>query len=291
MKRNKLGPSELILNNDGSIYHLHLLPEHVSDTIITVGDPERVREVSDHFDSVELRISHREFVTHTGFYKGRRLTVVSTGIGTDNIDIVFNELDALVNIDLKHREILDTHTSLVFIRIGTSGALQRDIPLGTFLLSESAFGYDDLLSFYGGPVSSQTECEKLRDYLEVLPMPYRAQADSNLSEVFGKELFHRGHTLTMPGFYAPQGRALRISNPTAEAFPRFADFRLDNGDRLTNLEMETSGIYGLSEVLGHHAVSISALLANRMTGEFHPEPAKVIRDLIANTLDVIVSSR
>ncbi|NVK26462.1 MAG: nucleoside phosphorylase [Flavobacteriia bacterium] len=287
MKRNELGPSELILNPDGSVYHLHLLPEDIAPFIITVGDPDRVAQVSDHFDSIEIKRQHREFVTHTGYFKGKRITVISTGIGTDNVDIVLNELDALVNIDLKTRLVKDKHTSLTFVRLGTSGALQKDIPLGTWLLSKSAFGYDDLLHFYGGLKNDQSECELLQQYLEGLPLPYRALYSERAASHFPEDKYKRGHTLTMPGFYAPQGRALRISNPTATRFSRFADFIFQDGDRLTNLEMETAGLYGLSQILGHDAISISALLANRMNGEFHPDPSGVVNEMIEDALNII----
>lgn len=280
-----LGPSELILNSDGSVYHLNLLPEDISTTIITVGDPHRVGEVSKHFDTIELVRENREFVTHTGMYKGKRLTVVSTGIGTDNVDIVLNELDALVNIDLPSRTPKSELTSLNFVRIGTSGALQSDIPLGTWLLSDSAFGYDDLLHFYSGLKTSQAEAESLQNFIGKLPLPYRSSASSSLADIFPLEEYKRGHTLTMPGFYAPQGRALRIENPTASVFHKFAEFSMKNGERLTNLEMETAGLYGLSEVLGHRAVSISVLLANRMNGEFHDDPKGAMERLILHTLN------
>ncbi|WP_308419977.1 nucleoside phosphorylase [Phaeocystidibacter marisrubri] len=289
MKRNMLGPSELILNSDGSVYHLNLLPEDISTTIITVGDPHRVGEVSKHFDAIELVRENREFVTHTGTYKGKRITVISTGIGTDNVDIVLNELDALVNIDLNARMPKSELTSLDFVRIGTSGALQSDIPLGTWLLSSSAFGYDDLLHFYSELNTSQEAAEDLQKYIGRLPLPYRAAASTSLSEVFPETDYKRGHTLTMPGFYAPQGRALRIGNPTADIFHKFAEFELEDGSRLTNLEMETAGLYGLAELLGHRAVSISVLLANRMNGEFHDDPKGAMENLILHTLNCLVS--
>lgn len=288
VKRNMLGPSELITNSDGSIYHLHLREEDISDVIITVGDPHRVAEVTTHFERVELTREHREFVTHTGYYKGKRLTVVSTGIGTDNVDIVLNELDALVNIDLDKREVKAEHTALKFIRIGTSGALQSDIPLGTWLLSDSAFGYDDLLHFYGGLETNQSEANRLHQHMNSLPLPYRASGTKELSSWFPTSEYMRGHTLTMPGFYAPQGRGLRIPNRTSEIFHHFPEFRLENGERLTNLEMETAGLYGLAEILGHSAASISVLLANRMNGEFHPDPKEAMEQLILKTLDHIV---
>lgn len=287
MKRNVLGPSELILNPDGSVYHLHLQPEDIATTIITVGDPERVQSVSKHFDDIEVVVAHREFVTHTGTYKGKRLTVISTGIGTDNVDIVLHELDALVNIDLQSRTVKPNLTSLQFIRLGTSGALQSDIELGTWLVSKSALGYDDLLHFYGGLSTPQTESSRLQEHLNGLPLPYHTKGSSRLIKAFSGDSYKLGHTLTMPGFYAPQGRALRLPNPTADRFERFTSFRMENGDALTNLEMETAGIYGLCEVLGHEAVSISALLANRMNGEFHPDPQEVVNEMIQSSLDII----
>lgn len=287
MKQQQLPPSELILNEDQSIYHLHLHPHEVADTIITVGDPERVRMVTAHFDHIEVEKSHREFATQTGTYRNKRITVISTGIGTDNVDIVLNELDALVNIDLGTRMVKNEQTSLNFIRLGTSGALQSHIDLGTWLISDSAFGYDGLLPFYGHLKSDQSECDRLQHHLNGLPLPYRASASKELIAHFDDRVYEHGHTLTMAGFYAPQGRAIRIANPTAERFEHFADFKMKNGDILTNLEMETAGIYGLAEVLGHRAISISALLANRMNGEFHPEPGRVVEDMVAHSLEVI----
>lgn len=271
------------------MYHLHLLPEDIAPTIITVGDPDRVSEVSKHFDKIELKKGHREFVTHTGVYQETRLTVISTGIGTDNVDIVLHELDALVNIDLKSRVVKDHQTALRFIRLGTSGALQSDIDLGTWLISSSAFGYDDLLHFYGGTSTDQAEAKRLQNHLEGLPLPYHTLASNSLLQTFSKSEYKFGHTLTMPGFYAPQGRALRLKNPTSERFHKFADFNLKDGSRLTNLEMETAGIYGLSDILGHDALSISALLANRMNGEFHPNPQKVVDEMIEHSLQIIAS--
>lgn len=288
MKRNLIGPSELILNSDGSIYHLHLLPHQVAPTIITVGDPDRVSEVSSYFDEIEHRVQFREFVTHTGIYKGKQLTVVSTGIGTDNVDIVLNELDALFNIDLNSREVKEEFTALQFIRIGTSGALQPDIPLGTQLISSSAFGFDGLLKFYEGLETNQDEANRLKQHMLHLPLPYQSYGSSRLMDAFSSGNFSSGHTLTMPGFYAPQGRALRLGNPTERVFSKFADFQLLNGERLTNLEMETAGLYGLSEVLGHDAISLSVLLANRMNGEFHSKPQEAIVGLIEEALDIIV---
>lgn len=287
MKRNELGPSELILNPDGSVYHLHLLPEEISNVIITVGDPDRVSAVTKHFDNVELSKQHREFVTQTGTFKGKRLTVISTGIGTDNVDIVLHELDALVNIDLKNRRVKEEHTALKFIRLGTSGALQSDIELGTWLVSTAAFGYDDLLHFYGGTRDSQEDARRLQEHLDGLPLPYYTTASPTLLGKFSSEKYVYGNTLTMPGFYAPQGRALRLSNPTSERFHRFANFTLKDGSLLTNLEMETAGIYGLSDILGHDAISISALLANRMNGAFHPNPQSVVDEMIEHSLEIV----
>lgn len=288
MNYSTLPHSELILNDDGSIYHLHLLPQDIAHDIITVGDPERVKMIARHLDSVELTKSHREFTTCTGLRKGKRITIISTGIGTDNIDIVINELDALVNIDLNTRIIKEEHKSLRFFRIGTSGALQSTIPLGTWLVSKSAFGYDGLMPFYGNLVSPQTEAIRLQKHLDGLPLPYHVKASNSLLNLFDSQSYKMGHTLTMAGFYAPQGRALRIPNPTAEKFAHFASFSLPNEEQITNLEMETAGIYGLAEILGHEAVSISALLANRMNGDFHPNPKAVMEDMIEHTLQIIL---
>lgn len=285
-----LKSSEFIQNADGSVYHLRLLPEQLAETVITVGDPERVAAVTKYFDNIEVMVHKREFHTHTGYYKGKRLSVVSTGIGTDNIDIVINELDALVNIDFHTREIKEKLTSLDIIRIGTSGAIQPEIPIDSFLVSEAGIGFDAMLHFY--------ESEKVQDmeFAEALithldqpnknVVPYVVFGDNSLATKF-KESYHRGITITNCGFYGPQGRVLRL--PVKDTL---LNYKLETfsyaGKKITNMEMETSGIYGLSRLLGHKAVSLNAIIANRATGEFSINPAATVDKLIQSALDRIV---
>lgn len=283
--------SELILNNDGSIYHLNLLPDHISDTIITVGDPERVPMVSRHFDSIETQIRKREFVTHVGYYKGKRLTVISTGMGTDNIDILLNELDALVNIDFVGREPCphDERIQLRIVRIGTSGALQADIPVGAHLVTEHAVGLDSLMQFYP-LVETGLEVEVATGIQQALQLPYRpycVRGSDLLREQLGKDMVV-GNTLTCPGFYGPQGRVLRLDLRQPDLMQQFQDFRHQSAEgelRLTNFEMETAGYYALGRLLGHEVVSLNAIVANRATGEFAINSEDVINDLIVKTLD------
>ena len=283
-----LGESELILNPDGSIYHLNLLPSDISDTIITVGDPERVQSVSKYFDSIEVKKERREFHTHTGSYKGKRLTVLSTGIGTDNIDIVFNELDALANIDFKTRKVKECKTQLNFIRIGTSGAIQPDIPVDSFLLSSIAIGLEGLLHFYESEGIRNLNLEKkLVSSLKWEGFgihPYAVNCNEELAHKMVSPQMQLGITATNSGFYGPQGRTLRIT-------PRLKDFTKElssfsfNDSPITNLEMETAGIYGLAKLHGHRAISLNAILANRITGEFSSNGFKTVDKLIRYTLD------
>lgn len=280
-----IAESELILNPDGSVYHLNLLPEYISNTIITVGDPERVAKVSQYFDSVDVKIAKREFITHTGYYKGKRLTVISTGMGTDNIDILMNELDALVNIDLVTREIKPDPVSLNIIRIGTSGALQASIPLGSHLVSEYAVGLDTLMQFY--PLV-QTGYENiiscaLQENLQLGFQPYCVRGSDILREQLAGD-FIPGNTLTCPGFYAPQGRVLRLDLKDAELVNNFSTFNAEDFV-LTNFEMETAGYYALGRMLGHEVVSLNTIVANRITRQFDPNANQAIEDLIIKTLD------
>jgi uridine phosphorylase len=282
--------SELILNPDGSIYHLNLLPDHISDTILTVGDPSRVAQVSRHFDSVETEIEHREFVTHVGYYKGKRLTVMSTGMGTDNIDIVMNELDALVNIDFMSRTIrpAEERISLRIIRIGTSGSLQPDIPVGSMLATEHAVGLDSLMQFYP-LVETGLETEiatKLQQSLEIPFAPYVVRGSDLLREQVGQGMLV-GNTLTCPGFYGPQGRVLRLDLRQADYISRLQSFQHTSAEgkfRLTNFEMETAGYYSLGRMLGHEVLSLNAILANRATGEFAENPGALVDDMIERAL-------
>ncbi|OON70140.1 nucleoside phosphorylase [Hymenobacter sp. CRA2] len=285
--------SELILNRDGSIYHLNLLPDHISDTIITVGDPDRVGLVSQHFDSIETEVSKREFVTHVGYYRGKRLTVISTGIGTDNIDIVLNELDALVNIDFVTRQPrpLEERIALRIIRVGTSGCLQPDIPVGSHLVTEHAIGLESLMQFYplvetGAEVEFATAVQQAvgLDY-----RPYCVLGSDLLREQLGAGMF-TGNTVTCPGFYGPQGRSLRLELRYPDLLERLRHVQYSNAEgtfRLTNFEMETAGYYALGRMLGHEVVSLNAIVANRATGEFAENSDQTVNDLIAKTLSRI----
>ncbi|MEW7291798.1 nucleoside phosphorylase [Aquimarina sp. 2304DJ70-9] len=284
--------SELILNEDGSIYHLNIKPEHLAQTIITVGDPDRVEQVTQYFDHIECKIKKREFHTQTGTYKNHRITVISTGIGTDNIDIVFNELDALANIDLVNREVKKDHTSLQIIRIGTSGAIQADIPIDSFVISEMAIGFDSLLHFYDSKNVQLQEVSnallKHLDWDENKSVPYVVASDQKLSNHMQSKITRKGVTVTNVGFYGPQGRVLRLPLQDKELNKKMASFEYNN-KRITNLEMETAAIYGLAKLLGHEAISMNAIIANRATGEFSQNPKKVVDRLIQYTLDKIVS--
>ena len=283
----KISTTDLILNKDGSVYHLNLLPEDLAGDIITVGDPDRVGEVSKHFDKVELRKGKREFITHTGYIGSKRISVISTGIGTDNIDIVLNELDALVNIDLDRRVYLDKLKSLNIIRIGTSGAMQTDIPIDSILVSEYAVGLDALMAFYTYEASRE-EKVILRAIVSQAPAfkplkPYVCAASKLLLRKIGKDL-PRGITVTAPGFYAPQGRELRFNKRIPNFIKQLSSISKDNW-RLTNLEMETSGIYGLANILGHQAISVNAILASRVKYEFSKNPGKTIDKTIKLVLE------
>ncbi|GGG45639.1 phosphorylase [Croceivirga lutea] len=282
--------SELILNADGSIYHLNLLPGDCSETIITVGDQERVGQISKHFDSIELKKGKREFSTHTGWYKGHRISVISTGIGTDNIDIVFNELDALFNIDFTTRKPKSTKTKLKFIRIGTSGAFQKDIAIDSYLLTKKAIGIDALLHFYE---TKDLENKRFKNALHQhlnwakhTINPYVFDGSNTLSSLFKNTLFKEGCTVTSPGFYGPQGRILQLQPKLKDFFETLSTFEFE-GERLTNLEMETAGIYGLAKLLGHEAISLNAILANRANGTFSKTPQETVEKLIVLTLDVL----
>lgn len=277
--------SELILNADGSIYHLHLQPEQIAETVITVGDPDRVQHVSRYFDRITDRVQHREFVTHTGELGGKRISVVATGIGTDNIDIVFNELDALVNIDFTTRTVKSTLTSLDIVRIGTSGCLQADIEVDTLLVSEYGLGLDALMDYYEFEDDAPDILEAfIAEWDEGgLPYPYLIAADRDLLKRFAHDL-PKGITATCPGFYAPQGRVLRGRAFMPDLVQRLSRFKYKK-HRITNFEMETAGIYGMAQVLGHKALSINALLANRITHQFSKNAEKVVDNAIKMVLE------
>jgi len=286
-----LQASEFILNEDGSIYHLNLLPSQIATTVITVGDPDRVNQITQHFDTIEHTVHKREFQTQTGTYKGKRISVISTGIGTDNIDIVLNELDALVNIDFETRTIKKELTSLDIIRIGTSGSIQKDIPIDSFLVSETAVGFDSLLHFYKSQNVQELKFSECLFTHLILPIEneflYVINADPTLLSYFDKDYF-KGTTVTNCGFYGPQGRVLRLPLNNPHLNERMASFK-QMDKTITNLEMETAGIYGLSKLLGHRAVSLNAIVANRATGEFSADPAATVDKLILDALQKIAS--
>ncbi|MEM1336228.1 MAG: nucleoside phosphorylase [Bacteroidota bacterium] len=283
-----IGQSELILNADGSVYHLNLLPEDIAPTVIVVGDPDRVEKVSGYFDHIDTKKQKREFLTHTGTYKGKRITVIGTGIGTDNIDIVLNELDALVNIDLPSRGIKEEKTSLDIIRIGTSGSIQDDIPVDTFVVSKFAIGFDGLLHFYeheGEDISALTShLKKYMGWGNHYIQPYSFASDAQLLKKMSSNRIRFGITLTNSGFYGPQGRKLRLSNTLETIHDSLANFEFENA-KITNLEMETAAIYGLAKLLGHRAISLNAILANRPSKSFSKHPAKTVDTLIRYCLE------
>ena len=292
----KIQDAELILNADGSIYHLHLQPEHIADNIITVGDPDRVERVSKYFDRVEHKVHKREFYTHTGYIGQKRLTVISTGIGTDNIDIVLNELDALANVDLNNRTVKNSLKSLNIFRIGTSGAMRADIPVDSFLVSNFGVGMDGLLNYYDRTLNQRelalnrliNECLK-ENVVAIGVQPTVAEASSALISLFEKKEWHQGITLTATGFYAPQNRMIRAKPQLSDLFTKLEDISFE-GLKITNLEMETAAIFGLANILGHKAISLNAILANRRSGQFSADPDKVVDKLIQETLEIIVNS-
>lgn len=286
--------SELILNPDGSIYHLNLKPEQVATTIILVGDQNRVARISSHFDTIEHQVQKREFCTHTGTYKGKRLTVISTGIGPDNIDIVINELDALFNIDLETRQPKKELTSLNFIRFGTSGSLQADIPVDSFVLSSHGLGMDNMLHSYCD-IHQVTEKEiedafiKHTNWNEHKGRPYIVACGETLKKKLLTSEVFEGITGTAPGFYGPQGRVLRLAVQDSELNDKLHNFK-HNNFRMTNLEMETSAIYGLSKLLGHQAVSLNVIIANRANGTFTKDTKQAVEKLIVFGLNQIAKN-
>lgn len=287
---SKIAESELILNSRGAVYHLDLLPEELAPLIITVGDPERVNEVSKHFDKVQSIRHHREFVTHTGRLGDKRISVVSTGIGPDNIDIVLNELDALVNIDLHTRTVKPNLTPLTIIRVGTSGSLQHTIPVNSFVVSTHGIGIDNLLNYYRHE-NNEEEKQIVQQFVAHTQInsnfskPYITGASAALLKHF-VDGFHHGLTVTCPGFYAPQGRVLRLGLTNPELIDRLTQFTFGQ-HTITNFEMETSAIYGLGRLLGHNCLSLSAIVANRVTKEFTKNGALTVENLIKKTLDII----
>jgi uridine phosphorylase len=285
---NTIAETELILNPDGSVYHLRLLPEHICENIIIVGDPGRVETVSRFFDKVDAKISNREFVTHTGSYKGKRVMVLSSGIGTDNIDILINELDAAVNIDLRSRTIKEKHTSLNIVRIGTSGALQQDIPVDNFVVSGYGLGFDGLLNYYKDlPKINDNEVSEAfiqqTGWDRNLAYPYAVKGSAALIEKIGFDLV-KGITATAPGFYGPQGRKLRLS-PWVEDFNSQLTAFEHKGLRITNFEMETSALYGLGGLLGHNTCTVCAIIANRVARQYSSNYHAAVERLIQLVLE------
>ncbi len=284
----KIKESELIISPNGAIYHLNLHPENLAENIIVVGDPGRVPEISALFDKIECKILHRELCTHTGYFKNKRISVISTGMGPDNIDIVMNELDALVNVDLVKREPKDKHTTLNIVRLGTSGALQGDLAVDSFMMSEYGLGLDGMLHFYK---ASKNVCDQEMatafinhtQWGDNLPTPYVVKASNKLLDKLG-EGFNKGITATAPGFYGPQGRQIRLELAYPQINDKLETFRY-NGHRICNLEMETSALYGLGAMLGHETLTVCVLIANRVSKQFSQDYKKPVRDLVEKVLE------
>lgn len=280
--------SELILNPDGSVYHINLKPGQVASDIIFVGDQNRVEKITQYFDSIEFSTQKREFKTQTGIYKGKRITVMSTGIGPDNIDIVMNELDALVNIDLETRTVKENLTSLNIVRVGTSGSLQADIPVDSFVMSKYGLGLDNMLRSY----LIDDICEKEMEDAFIAQTnwdmrkgkPYVIVGSEILEKRLESDKIFKGFTGTAGGFYGPQGRVLRLDIQDPELNNKMDSFNF-NGTRMTNLEMETGAIYGLGKLLGHQCLSLNAIIANRANGTFSEDPYKAVDELIEYTLN------
>ncbi len=290
---SRIAESELIINDRGAVYHLDLRPEELAGTVVTVGDPDRVKEISKYFDSIELKRQHREFISHTGYINKKRITVLSSGIGPDNIDIVMNELDALVNIDFNSREVKSSLTSLNIIRVGTSGSLQADIPVDHFVASTHGLGVDNLLNFYRLEQNEQ-EKELIQSFVThtqvhgQIGQPYISSGAASLIKHFVKD-FHQGITVTCPGFYGPQGRVLRLGVRNPDLINRLTDFRFGQ-HRITNFEMETSAIYGLGRLLGHHCLAVNAIVANRVVKEFSKDGKRAVENLIKRFVEIFSGS-
>jgi uridine phosphorylase len=286
---SRIAESELIINPRGAVYHLDLRPDELAGTVITVGDPDRVKEVSKYFDKLEVKRQHREFISHTGTVGKKRITVLSSGIGPDNIDIVINELDALVNIDFETREIKKELNFLNIFRIGTSGSLQPDIPVDSFVASTHGLGIDNLLNFYRHEQNEQDK-ELLQSFITQTQVqsqignPYITSCSAALLKHFVQD-FHQGITVTCPGFYGPQGRVLRLGVRNPDLVNRLTDFRFGQ-HRITNFEMETSAIYGLGKLLGHHCLAINAIVANRVKKEFSKDGQAVVERLIKKFIEI-----
>jgi uridine phosphorylase len=289
---SSIAASELIINSRGAVYHLDLRPEEMANTIILVGDPDRVKKVSRYFDNIEHQLQHREFISHTGYIGDKRLTVTSTGIGPDNIDIALNELDAVANIDFTTREIKQTFTQLNIIRFGTSGSLQADILVDDFVTSTHGLGLDNLMNYYAykkdeadlqlaNEFISQTELDTS------ITIPYVFSGSLQLANKF-TEGYHKGITVTCPGFYGPQGRILRLPLASPGLVNKLTEFKYNN-HRITNFEMETSAIYGLGKLLGHRCLSLNVIVANRVVQQFSKDSNAAVESLIKKSLEMLVA--
>ena len=289
---SRIADSELIITNRGAIYHLDLRPEELATTIILVGDPDRVKKVSAHFDKIEYQLQHREFITHTGYIGNKRLSVTSTGIGPDNIDLALNELDALANIDFETREIKKEFTPLNLVRFGTSGSLQADIPVDSFVASTHGLGLDNLLNYYAYTKTAEenelTDAFVAQTGLDTsITLPYISKGSETLLNKF-PSTFHKGITVTCPGFYGPQGRVLRLGLRSPGLINKLTHFQFNNHS-ITNFEMETSAIFGLGKLMGHQCMSVNAIVANRVVQEFSKDGNAAVEKLIIAGLEVLTS--
>lgn len=289
---HQIPESELIINKRGAIYHLDLRPEELADTVILVGDPERVKIVSKHFDSIEYQLQHREFITHTGYIGNKRLTVLSTGIGPDNIDIAVNELDALANINFETRTINSSIKKLNLIRLGTSGALQADIPVDSLVTSSHGLGFDNLMNYYDYQKTDE-EKNMIASFLEQtnmdtsITLPYIFKGSDFLLSKFNAE-FYKGITVTAPGFYGPQGRELRLKSKSRALIDSLTHFSY-NDFRITNFEMESSAIFGLGKLLGHECISVNVVVANRVIQQYSKDSNAAVENMIERAIEVIVA--
>ena len=287
-----IGASELIINDRGAIYHLNVRPEEIADTIITVGDPERVAEVSKYFDRIEHKLSHREFITHTGYIGNKRISVLSTGIGPDNIDIALNEIDALVNIDFLSRTIKEEKKSVSIIRMGTCGSLQGEVGVNELVAGTHGLGIDNVLHFYTQENNEEEKAilaafEKHTSIHSHKIQPYISSASKNLIQHFN-EGYSKGITVTCPGFYGPQGRILRLPLKMPHLVDQMTSFRFEQ-HRIANFEMETSAIYGLCNLLGHQCLSINVIIANRVKKEYSKNMGKAVDHMIQKSLGIIAT--
>lgn len=291
MEKKVIAPSELIINPDGSVFHLHLLPEQLTDRVILVGDPGRVNMVASFFDTTDFEVSSREFHTIGGTFNGKPIMCLSHGIGPDNIDIVINELDALANVDFKTREVKDKKRRLTLVRIGTSGALQPELKLGTPVIAEKAIGFDGVLNYYAGRNEvadldfEHAFCEAV-GWNPLWAKPYVVNADEELVEQIGRDDMVRGNTISAVGFYGPQGRELRLPLANPELNRHIENFR-HNGRKVTNYEMESAPLQGLGRLMGHRAMTVCSIIANRMNNDANPNYKTAVRDLVATVLERI----